>query len=62
MPVQIELMKGGRIPLLSIADLNAFLEQQHLERDSLYEEVATLTIESVSVEEDVIKIIEAIKK
>lgn len=58
-PVQIERMKGGRIPLLPIADLTAFLNKQHLERDSLFEEVATLTIESVSVEEDVDKIIQA---
>lgn len=61
-PVQIERMKGGRTPLLPIADLNAFLDKQHLERDSLFEEVATLTIESISVEEDVNKIIKAIEE
>jgi len=61
-PVQIERMKGGRIPLLPIADLKTFLDQQHLERDSLYEEVASLTLESVSVEEDVIKIIETMRQ
>lgn len=61
-PVQIERMKDGRIPLLPIPDLKAFLEQQHFERDSLYEEVSTLTIEPVSVEEDVIKIIETMRK
>src|SRR5476649_16409 len=49
-PVQIERMQGGRIPLLPIADLNAFLDRQHLERDRLFEEVATLTIASISVE------------
>jgi len=59
-PVQIERMKGGRSPLLPIPDLKAFLDQQHFERDSLFEEVATLTIESISMEEDVNKIIQAI--
>jgi shikimate kinase len=61
-PVQMERMKDGRIPLLPIADLKAFLDQQHLERDSLFEEVATLTIESVSVEEDVDKIMKALEE
>ena len=59
-PVQLERMKGGRVPLLPIADLNAFLEKQHLERDHLFEEVATLTVESVSVEDDVNKITKAL--
>ncbi len=49
---QMERMKGGRAPLLPIADLKAFLDKQHLERDSFFEEVATVTIESVSVEDD----------
>ena len=55
---QIERMQGGRVPLLPIADINAFLEQQHRERDSLYEEVATLIVESVAVEGDVDKTVE----
>jgi len=55
-------MKGGRIPLLPIADLKTFLDQQHLKRDSLYEEVASLTLESVSVEDDVNKIIKNIRQ
>lgn len=59
-PTQIERMQGGRVPLLPIADLKAFLDKQHLERNSLFEEVATLTIESISVEEDVNKIIKAL--
>src|SRR5476649_1964762 len=34
-PVQLERMKeGGRIPVLPIADMKAFLDKQHLERDS----------------------------
>ena len=58
--VQIERMKGGRVPLLPIADLKAFLDEQHHERDGFFEEVATLTIESVSVDGDVNKIIKAL--
>ncbi len=61
-PTQIERMKGGRIPLLPVADIKAFLNKQHLERDHFFEEVATLIIESVSVEEDVNKIIKAFEK
>src|ERR1700733_1573642 len=61
-PVQIERMQGGRTPLLPITDLKAFLDKQHLERDSLFEEVATLTIESISVEEDVAKIIKVLEE
>ncbi len=59
-PVQIERMKGGRVPLLPISDLKAFLDKQHFERDSLFEEVATLAIPSISVEQDVNKIIQAL--
>jgi shikimate kinase len=58
--VQIERMQGGRVPLLPIPDLKAFLDKQHRERDSLFEEVATLTLESISVENDVDKIIKVI--
>ena len=61
-PMQIERMQGNRPPALPIADLNAFLDKQHLERDSLYEEVATLTIESISVEEDVNTIIKTLEE
>ena len=61
-PVQIERMKGGRTPVLPIADLKAFLDKQHSERDSLFEEVATLTIEPKSVDEDVNKVIKALEE
>ncbi|HAT6309886.1 TPA: hypothetical protein JAJ32_001469 [Legionella pneumophila] len=61
-PVQIERMKGGRTPLLPIPDLKAFLDKQHLERDSLFEEVATLTIESISVDDDVKKIMKTLEE
>ena len=62
--VQIERWPRGRTPLLPIADLKAFLDKQHHERDSLYEEVATLTIELVSNEGDVDvnKIIKALEE
>jgi len=61
-PVQIERMKGGRVPLLPITDLKAVLDKQHLERDGFFEEVATLTVDSVSVEEDVNTIIKALEE
>lgn len=61
-PTQLERMKGGRVPLLPIADMKAFLNKQHVERDHLFEEVATLTIDSISVEDDVNKIITALEK
>ena len=60
-PVQIERWPEGRSPLLPIADLKAFLDKQHLERDSFFEEVATLTIEPISIEKDVNTIIQALK-
>jgi shikimate kinase len=60
--MQLERWPNGRTPLLPIADRKAFLDKQHLERDSLFEEVATLTIESISIEEDVKKIIQSIEK
>jgi shikimate kinase len=59
-PVQVERMKSGRIPLLPIDDLKAFLDKLHIERDSFFEEVATLIIDSISVEDDVNKIIKAL--
>jgi len=61
-PTQIERMKYGRMPLLPIADLNAFFDKQHHERDHLFEEVATLTIDSISVEEDVNKIVSVLEE
>lgn len=57
---QMERMKGGRVPLLPIVDLKGFLDKQHLERDGLFEEVATLVVDSVSVEGDVDRIIQAL--
>ncbi len=60
--MQIERWAEGRIPLLPITNCKAFLDQQHFERDSLFEEVATLVIEpSISIEQDVNKIIQALE-
>lgn len=61
-PTQMERMKGGRVPLLPVKDMKAFLEKQHQERDHLFQEVATLTIDSVSVEEDVANILNTFEK
>lgn len=36
--------------------MESFLEQQHSERDHLFAEVATLTVDSVSVADDVEKV------
>jgi shikimate kinase len=55
-------MRGGRTPLLPIANLKKFLDKKHLERDHLFEEVGTLTIESVSVEEDMSKILKVLER
>lgn len=57
--MQLERMRGGRIPLLPITDLKAFLDAQHRERDHYFEEVASLVVDSISVDEDVRKIVEA---
>lgn len=70
---QLDRMKTGRIPSLPIEDMKSFLEKQHHERDTLYEEVATLIVESAGnsdqvseinkiVAEDVSKVMMAIGK
>lgn len=61
-PTQLERMKGGRTTLLPIADLNAFLNKQHAERDGLFEKVATIIIDSVSEDDDADKIIQSFEK
>lgn len=58
--IQLERMKGGRVPLLPIDDMKTFLDKQHHERDHFFEEVATITLDSVSVEDDVNKIMKAL--
>ena len=60
---QMKRWPDGRTPLLPIADLKAFLDKQHHERDSLFDEVATLTIEpSFSTEKDVNRIIKTFEE
>jgi shikimate kinase len=61
-PVQIERMSDGLPPLFPIVDQKAFLDKLHHERDHLFEEVATLTKESISIEEDVNKVIKALEE
>lgn len=58
---QIERMKHGRVPLLPIPNLYAFLDKLHQERDVFFEAVASLVIDSVNVEIDVEQIITALK-
>ncbi|HLB56333.1 MAG TPA: shikimate kinase [Coxiellaceae bacterium] len=60
--LQMKRMQSGRISLLPIANLKTFLDKQHVERDHFYEEVATLVVDSISVEDDVNKIIKTIEK
>ncbi len=72
-PTQLGRMKSGRVPSLPVDDMKNFLEKQHRERDAFYEEVATLTVESVGysdqdseinkiVNEDVNKVIKALEE
>ena len=59
-PQQLERMKGGRSPALPFSDINAFLEKLHQERNPFFDQVASLVIESVSVEDDVNKTVRTI--
>lgn len=56
-PAQIERWPDSRTPLLPIIDRKAFLDKQHLERDSLFDEVATISFDSTSTEENINNII-----
>ncbi len=69
---QLERMKNGRTSALPIDDMQSFLEQQHQERDTYYEEIASLVVESSGyseqtaeinriVAEDVDKVIKALR-
>ena len=69
---QLNRMENGRVPSLPVDDMKSFLEKQHRERDALYEEVATVVVESVGssdqdseinkiVDEDVNKVMKAIE-
>lgn len=50
-PTQLERLKMGRVPSLPVDDMKAFLEKQHRERDSHYEELATLVVETTGTSE-----------
>lgn len=50
---QLAKWDQGRCPLLPIADVKTFLQTQHQERDDLYQAVATIAIDSRSVDENV---------
>ena len=52
-PVQIERISDGPSSVFPIADNNAFLDKFHHERDDLFDAVATLTIATKSIDDDV---------
>jgi len=58
---QIKRMSNTEF-LLPTTDPKTFLDKMHLERDSLFEKIATQTIDSISIEDDVDKIIKALEK
>lgn len=62
--VQIERNSCQPAPLLLMADTKTFLDKLHHERDSLYEQVADLTINSDdnALEEHVLRIIKAVSE
>ncbi len=61
-PTQLERMKNGRVTALPIENMAGFLKKQHEERDHLFEEVATLTVESKGFSEDKSQISEIVDK
>jgi len=72
-PTQLGRMKHGRVSALPVDDMKSFLEKQHRERDALYEEIATLIVESEGfpeqeseiehlIENDVDQVMKALKK
>ncbi|VEG92254.1 shikimate kinase [Legionella spiritensis] len=71
-PTQLGRMKNGRVPALPVDDMKNLLEKQHRERDTFYEELATLVVESVGysdqaseinkiIAEDVNKVMKALE-
>ncbi|KTD61571.1 shikimate kinase [Legionella spiritensis] len=71
-PTQLGRMKNGRVPALPVDDMKSLLEKQHRERDTFYEELATLVVESVGysdqaseinkiIAEDVNKVMKALE-
>lgn len=61
-PTQLDRMKNGRVSSLPIADMKHFLEKQHQERDTWYDAIASLVIESEGVSSDVSEINHCIQK
>jgi len=56
-PVQIQRMSDGPTSVFPITNHELFLDQFHDERDRLFEEVATLTVDTKSIDEDVASIL-----
>jgi shikimate kinase len=57
---QIERMSDGIPSVFPIANNQAFLDKLHDERNALFEEVATLTVDSISIDDDVKSILDNI--
>lgn len=57
---QLARWDQGRAPLLPIADVKAFLEEQHNQRDDLYQALASISIDSRDVDENVASIMSKI--
>lgn len=63
-PMQLERMARNPAPLLSVADANSFLNKLHAERDSVYEKISSLTVDSEdnALDEHVMKIVKLISQ
>lgn len=55
-PTQIGRMKNGRKPALPVTSMEALLTEQHQARDVFYEEMATVTVDSVGFSDDIAEI------
>lgn len=60
-PTQIERMSYGPISVFPIDNNQAYLDKLHDERDYLFEEVATITVDTKSIEDDVKTVLEKIE-
>jgi shikimate kinase len=61
-PTQLGRMKTGRVPSLPVDDMKHFLEIQHHERDTFYDELATVVVESVGYSDQISEINKIIEK
>lgn len=63
-PVQLERTLRNPDPLLSIADITTFLDKLHQERDALYEQVASFTIngDNSNLNEHVLSIVKIVSE